>query len=93
MLGVHREAANELSDLLGDDHDLAILRKTLLGEPESFGSETDVQAFLGLIDRRRLELQSQARPLGECLFAEEPGQLADRFRTYWGTWKDAEFRM
>jgi hypothetical protein len=89
MLGVHREAADELSDLLGDDHDLAVLRNTLKAEPECFGGETDVQAFIGLIDRRRIELQSLARPLGERLFAEEPGQLAGRFRAYWGVWKAA----
>jgi CHAD domain-containing protein len=89
MLGVQREAADELSDLLGDDHDLAVLRNTLLAEPECYGSETDVQAFLGLIDRRRMELQSLARPLGERLYAETPDQLADRFRTYWETWRAA----
>jgi CHAD domain-containing protein len=89
MLSVQCQAADGLSDLLGDDHDLAVFRTTLLADPGDFESETDVQALVGLIDRRRMELQAEARPLAERLFAEKPAQLADRFRAYWGTWKAA----
>ena len=87
MLKVQRTAADELGDLLGDDHDLAVLRQTLLTDPDRYGSEKDVQALLGLIDRRRAELQTQARPLGRRLLAEQPKQLASRFGEYWDTWK------
>jgi CHAD domain-containing protein len=86
MLSVQCQAADDLSDLLGGDHDLAVFRTTLLAEPDQFGSEADTQAFVGLIDRRRIELQAEARPLGERLFAEKPAQLAHRFRIYWETW-------
>jgi len=88
MMEVREEAAHDLSDLLGDDHDLAVLRETLLAEPEAFGSERDVQAFIGLIDRRRAELQAAARPLGERVFAEKPKRLAARLGSYWQTWKN-----
>jgi CHAD domain-containing protein len=87
MMGVHRNAAKELSDLLGDDHNLAIFRDTLLAESDTFGSETDVRAFIESIDRRRAELQAAAHPLGERLFAEKPNRLAGRFHKYWKTWR------
>jgi hypothetical protein len=50
MLGVQREAADELSDLLGDDHDLAVLRNTLLAEPERLWKR-DGRAGLPRFDR------------------------------------------
>jgi CHAD domain-containing protein len=87
MMAVHIDAADDLSDLLGDDHDLAVFRTTLLGEQDSFGGKTEIQALIGLIDRRRAELQARARPLGERLFADKPKRLAARFRSYWKSWK------
>jgi hypothetical protein len=90
MVKVQRRGADELGELLGDDHDLAVLRQTLVDGPDRFGSAADLQAVLGLIDRRRAELQARARPLGRRLFAEKPKQLAARFGNYWKTWKDAD---
>jgi CHAD domain-containing protein len=92
MMNVHSEVADQLGDLLGDDHDLAVLRQTLLDDPEHFGSERDLQSIIGLIDRRRTELQTQAQPLGERLFAEKPKHLARRWRRYWKTWKSTAKR-
>lgn len=87
MMNVQRNAAHDLSDLLGDDHDLDVFRETLLDDPHRFGNQWDLQAIIGLIDRRRAELQAVARPLGKRLLAEKPKQLAARFRAYWETWK------
>ena len=87
MLQVHRRATDQLSDVLGDDHDLVVLRQTLLEHPDRFGGESDLQPLIGLIDRHRAELQTLARPLGEHVFSEKPEQLASRFGSYWETWK------
>ncbi len=70
---------DELSDLLGDEHDLAVFRQTLLAAPDDFGSKKDLQLLLGLIDRRRLELQTNARFFGERLYTEKPKWLSARF--------------
>jgi CHAD domain-containing protein len=43
--------ADRIGDLLGDDHDLAVLRQTLTANPERFGDEGDQEALLALIDR------------------------------------------
>lgn len=87
MLQVHRDAADNLADLLGDDHDLAVMRQAFVDDDAPFGNSADLQTMLGLIDQRRGELQSLARPLGERLFAEKPRCLVARFHVYWGTWK------
>nr|MDQ2696399.1 CHAD domain-containing protein [Pseudomonadota bacterium] len=76
-----------LSDLLGDDHDLAVFRQTLTDDPKAFGDAKVLQALLGLIDRRRAQLQQQARPLGLRVFAEKPAALARRLDGYWEAWQ------
>lgn len=81
------EAAGELSDLLGDAHDLAVLRATLSAEPREFGDERQLEALLGLTEQRRKALTQQARPLGERLFGEHPDELVARFAQYWRAWE------
>lgn len=88
---VLRKAQKEvvlLSDHLGDDHDLAVFRQTLLDSPGEFGSERDIQALLGMIDRRSAELRTQAEALGKRIFAEQPKCLGRRFHCYWNAWKE-----
>lgn len=87
MMKVWRRNTHELSDLLGDDHDLAVFRQTLLNDNDCFGSDTDLKVLIGLIDRRRAELQAEARTLGAWLFAEKPNQLSTRLGSYWNIWK------
>jgi CHAD domain-containing protein len=78
-----RHELEALSDLLGDDHDLAVLRAALSGKPDVFGNVKDLGPLLGLIDRRSAELRANIRPLGERVYAEKPKQLGRRFHTYW----------
>ncbi len=82
-----RDEVKHLSDLLGDDHDLAVLRATLLAEPDRFGKQRDIQALLALIDQRRKELQAWAHPLGERLYAEKPSDYVKRLGRAWQAWR------
>jgi len=74
---------HRLSGLLGDEHDLAVLRQVVSDQQNSVGDTGDLQLLLGLIDRRRAELQAAARPLGERLFGEKPKRLTARYADYW----------
>jgi len=73
-----------LSDLLGDDHDLAVMRELLAQERLDAG--IDLDAFLPFIDDRRRALRRTARTLGKRLFAESPKRLRKRFEAYWDAW-------
>lgn len=79
--------ADRMSDLLGDDHDLAVLRQMLTDDPERFGTADDLEVLLALIDRRRSELQREAGLLGARFFQESPRQFAAPFKGYWKTWR------
>lgn len=82
-----RNEAKALTDYLGEDHDLAILRKTVVDDPEEYGNKRDIQAFVAFIDRRRSQVQTQAQPLGQRLFCEPAQALSNRLRGYWDAWQ------
>lgn len=76
-------AARQLSELLGDDHDLHVLQ-TRLDEiaPRSL-TAGDRRAIRKLAARRQSELRAHARPIGTRLFADGPRDLSHRFELYW----------
>jgi CHAD domain-containing protein len=75
------KTASRLADVLGGDHDLAVLNTTL-DEIES-DLAVDVDALRALIDHSRNELQTEAMRAGERLYAETPKQFARRMHRYW----------
>ncbi len=79
--------AETLGEMLGDHHDLAVLRATLVHEARDLGGRRVVDPLLVLIDRRRVELETDAKPLGERLFAEKPRQITRRHVRYWNAWQ------
>jgi len=83
VMRARRQQLHELTDLLGDDHDLAVLRQDLVAEPDRYGGVRPVAALCALLDRRRAELQAAAQPLGRRCFAEPPDAFVDRLGTYW----------
>jgi CHAD domain-containing protein len=81
------DEADVLSDVLGDDHDLSVLRETLMEGDVDFGGEETIQALLGLITQRQIELRAKAKQLGARLYAEPPKRFVKRLRSYWKAWQ------
>jgi CHAD domain-containing protein len=77
--------AHALADLLGDEHDLAVLRETLLEAGPALS--VDLDAVIALLDHRRGQLQAQAMVAGERLYAEKPKAFRRRMRAYWKAWR------
>ncbi len=83
----HRQTADQLSDLLGDHHDLAVLDDLLRRAPDELGQAVDLSAFRLLIRNRQTKLAQQSFALGARLFAEPSEQLTQRWQTYWTQWR------
>ena len=75
------KAAHDLADLLGDDHDLAVLAERVEGGVAT-DAPIDDEAVLGLIARRRAELQAEAMPIARRLYAEPPEAFRARLGEY-----------
>ena len=76
------DEAHELSDRLGDDHDLAVLVGYLDEADQPLASE-QLGHVRTLVARRRQELQGEAYAYGERLFAEKPKRFIERMEDYW----------
>jgi CHAD domain-containing protein len=72
---------HRLSDLLGDDHDLGVLRRRLTDDPVHVAADLD--GIVGLIEHRQAELQGEAFSLGTRIYAEKPGAFVRRMRRAW----------
>jgi CHAD domain-containing protein len=67
-----------LSNLLGDDHDLAELRSYAVTHPQCFGEAGQLAALTALIDRRRASLQRRAFEAGFDLYSQRPKRFAGK---------------
>jgi CHAD domain-containing protein len=79
------DQAHRLSDLLGDDHDLWVLREALTSMAGEIPA--DLEPLVAAVDHRRTELQRDALLLGERVYAERPKAFLRRLRRYWKAWR------
>jgi hypothetical protein len=75
------DQAHELSDLLGDHHDLTVLSEDVDRRSGLDGEEA--LAIQGVIEGRQEELLEAAVPIGERLYAEPSKMFVKRLRAYW----------
>jgi CHAD domain-containing protein len=78
--------ADRMGDLLGDDHDLAVLRQLLTRARRPVADDSEREALLALLERRRAELEQEVLLLGERFFQDRPRAIARRLKGYWKTW-------
>jgi CHAD domain-containing protein len=67
--------AHRLSDLIGEDHDLALLAEGAEDRRDRFDGQATVDALAALIERRRHELRQEALRLGRRLYRKKPRKL------------------
>ncbi|RFC65338.1 CHAD domain-containing protein [Fulvimarina endophytica] len=72
--------AKEISDDLGDDHDLAVLTETIAREPEAFGTPEALVEVSALIERRQAELREVGLASARVLLCERPKAMERRVR-------------
>jgi CHAD domain-containing protein len=78
VIGGYSASAKRLEGRLGDDHNLAIIGKTVRARPASFGSKKDVRTLLRRIDQRCDKLQRQTMRVAGLIYAEKPSEWRSR---------------
>jgi CHAD domain-containing protein len=79
------DECHELADLLGKEHDLAVLREVL--EKESLVGPEEAASVAEAVEESRTGLQQQALFLGRRVFAEKPKPFVRRMGKYWRAWQ------
>lgn len=72
-----------LSDLLGDDHDLAELALFVRRHPDSLNDRVARAGQTAMIERRRNQLQRRAFALGQKLYRRSPKQFVKAIERRW----------
>lgn len=86
-IAVRANAARDMSDALGDDHDLTMLIGFVSGLPASAIKRAEARLVVEAARARQEQLRAKARRLGELLLAERPRAFCRRAATYWETAK------
>lgn len=75
--------ARRLSQILGDDHDLALLVAFVNSEAAAGLGKQQAEKLEELARQRQKELRELARPIGKRLYVEGARTLHDRIAAYW----------
>lgn len=93
MMRVRQEAARDLSEILGDHHDLTVFEQRLSAKPENYGQSRDVEVVIGLARTHRQALEDAAWPAIGRLLGQGPAAMAQQFEALWDVWEDGGRRI
>ena len=82
------EQTHELSDYLGEDHDLAVLKKFVSSQPKRFDRDRELDFLIPPIEHRQKELRTAAISLGKKNYTEKPKNFVRRLGNYWQVWPE-----
>ncbi len=86
-MGVFSKEVHQLADYLGEDHDLAVFRQLLTGQPKPITDHPSLAALLDCLQVQRAQLQLSAESLGHRVYAESPKPFIQRLGAYRQTWQ------
>lgn len=83
-LGDRVERLAQLGDLLGDGHDLFMLKEFVR---EKFLQSQHAETLKELIGSRQKKLHSKALKLGGRFYRQKPNEFCGRIEDYWKSWR------
>lgn len=78
VINCWRDQLHQLTDLLGEDHDMVVLRELLYSRMSPELGESTISALEGLMSQRSAALRDKSRCLGAKLFHDKPGAVRSR---------------
>jgi hypothetical protein len=88
VLDGYEAAAKDFESKLGDDHNLVVMRYTILEKPDAFGKGQDITAFLKIVDDYQEKLRSDCRTFADRLSSEKRKFWRRRLELCWTAWKE-----
>lgn len=79
--------SKKLADILGEDHDLAMLDALLVSEKEDLAGNNTRNRLQKIIHKEQQSLRGEAWAIGQRLHAEKPKALKKRWERYWQAWQ------
>lgn len=86
VLDLHLEQVKRLEDLLGEHRDLSLLSAAARDRKRPMDRSAR-SALTGYAETRQAQILAESVPLAQRLFSEDPEALADRWITWYRTWR------
>ena len=87
MIRASEKSLKDLETLLGNDHNLAVLRETIVADPASYGEKKEIDLTLHLIEKYQKELREQSLVLTARIYEEKPRAFSRRMAGLWEAWR------
>lgn len=89
LFGALETALDELSQLLGDHHDLVVVRAASRAAQDELGGEAGVDRIAGILAARQRALVEEAKRIASRVFVARPEDRAREVLTLWEEWHGA----
>ena len=84
------DEAHELSDRLGDEHDLTVLKQWAHRHASALnGTEPVLRGFDVILENRQRGLQQEAFEYGARIYADKPSVFVERLEGWWESARSA----
>lgn len=87
VIGGYASSLDRLSEILGGEHDLAVLLGVLIDDPSLTSDPAERALLFAIAQQRRRELQAASLTLGARMYSEPPGRFVTRVEGYWDAWR------
>jgi len=87
IISEHCNEVHRLSEMLGYDHDLCILKELINSDPKLIENSRARRIISDTIDVEQIDLRIKIKLLGKKVFAEKARQLLKRLEQYWDVWE------
>lgn len=89
VIGATAMELDQLGEMLGEEHDLAVLAETVASDPALCSDPAQRRLLYAVAAYERRVLQTNALSLGERLYVESPPMFVTRLAGYWNAWRPA----
>jgi CHAD domain-containing protein len=86
-IGERVRVVHQLTDLLGEDHDLAVMQALLEGPLQRYLAKLELQRLSGIIAERRHVLQHRAVALSRTVYGDDDLAFAKKLHRSWNEWR------
>jgi CHAD domain-containing protein len=90
-MSAYEKKLKDLEDWLGDDHNLVVLRETIMSDPEAYGKPKDIDLVLQLIEKRQKKLRKRSLSLARRVYDRKPRAFNRRVERLWDVWRERKF--
>jgi CHAD domain-containing protein len=78
----------QLEENIGADHDLVVLKQSLVKTPDAFGGAKAVEHVVASLSEKSKQLRREAEPLGKAIFHQTSRGFVRELGQYWSKWRE-----